>query len=231
MEFFSKCNLAFSLEPECWLKRCTCTFQRRFVAAPKLEGRASPIMEWFLPKESQVSNSFCALPWLWMAAVIPPGSGLAVCVPIHSSPKEGLQVHAQSAAAPREPGAGQLCWIGHFLQWSWKEMWTGRNALETIPPSQAEGKHCLERFILQPANPANANPAFETGLLINKASRGLLTAALKTKTKRKKEELWFHSPVCFDCRLEIPGLPVIAPHSGRIFRFHPATDALMVLRD
>lgn len=65
-------------------------------------------------------------------------------------------------------------------------MWTGRIALETIPLSQAEGKHYLERFILQAANPANANPAFETGLLINKASRGLLTAALKRKTRRKK---------------------------------------------
>lgn len=183
---------------------------------------------------AEETASFSPLPWLWMAAVIPPGSGLAVCVvPIHSFPKEGLQVRAQSAAAPREPWSGQLCWIRHFLQWSWKGMWTGRIALETIPLSQAEGKHYLERFILQAANPANANPAFETGLLINKASRGLLTAALKRKTRRKKlkKGLWFHSPVCFDCRLEIPGLPVIAPHSGRIFRFHPATDALMVLRD
>lgn len=136
---------------------------------------------------AEEAASFSPLPWLWMAAVIPPGSGLAVCVvPIHSFPKEGLQVRAQSAAAPREPWSGQLCWIRHFLQWSWKGMWTGRIALETIPLSQAEGKHYLERFILQAANPANANPAFETGLLINKASRGLLTAALKRKTRRKK---------------------------------------------
>lgn len=65
-------------------------------------------------------------------------------------------------------------------------MWTGRIALETIPPSQAEGKHYLERFILQAANPANANTAFETGLLTNKPSRGLLTAALKRKQGEQK---------------------------------------------
>lgn len=132
-----------------------------------------------------------------MAAVIPPGNGLAVCAPIHSSPKEGLQVHAQSAAAPREPWAGQLCWIRHFLQWSWKGMWTGRIALETIPPWQAEGKHYLERFILQAANPASANPAFETGLLTNKPSRGLLTAALKRETRRTKMKKG--SVISFSC--------------------------------
>lgn len=49
--------------------------------------------------------------------------------------------------------------------------------LETIPHLQAEGKHYLERFILQASNPAYANTDFETSLLVNKASRGLLTAA------------------------------------------------------
>lgn len=125
MEFFSECNLAFNLEPECWLKKCTCTFQRRFVVAPKLEGKVSPKMEWFLPKKLQVSNSFCALPCLWMAAVIPPGSGLAVCVPIHSSPKQGLQVHAQSAELPGSLGQASCVELGIFFSGAGKRCGLG----------------------------------------------------------------------------------------------------------
>lgn len=164
-----------------------------------------------------------------MVAVIPRWQWAGSVCSIHSSPKEGLQVHAQSAAAPREPWAGQLCWIEHFLQWSWKGMWTGRIALETIPPSQAEGKHYLERFILQAANPCQCKSSLWDWVAYKQGFKRPFDCCFKKKNKEKKKmkkELWFHSPVCFDCRLEIPGLPVPAPHAGRIFRFHPAPDAL-----
>lgn len=183
---------------------------------------------------AEETASFSPLPWLWMAAVIPPGSGLAVCVvPIHSFPKEGLQVRAQSAAAPREPWSGQLCWIRHFLQWSWKGMWTGRIALETIPPLPGRRKTLPRKVYFAGCKSCQCKSSLWDWFAYKQGFKRPFDCCFKKKNKEKKMKkgLWFHSPVCFDCRLEIPGLPVIAPHSGRIFRFHPATDALMVLRD